>query len=76
MLNKFTSRKFCSALIGIITGISLIAAGNQTEGTALIISSVVSYILAEGFIDAKAINNVKDVIDKIEDNLSENEEDE
>lgn len=73
-MKKLTSRKFCSALIGIITGISLLGMGNITEGTALVISSVVGYMLAEGFIDAKAIAIAQEAINNIEKEEKEEEE--
>ena len=74
MLKKLTSRKFCSALIGIIAGISLIGSGNITEGTALMISSIVGYMLAEGFIDAQAIAIAQEAINNIEKEEKEEEE--
>lgn len=60
-IKKLTSRKFWMALIGFIT--SLLVAFNVDEGSieqiASIIMSgatVISYILAEGFVDASNVN--------------------
>ena len=51
MKNKFTSRKFLTALSGVITGIFLILMGDTTEGTTAVVSSVVAYLAAEGLVD-------------------------
>lgn len=62
LIRKLTSRKFATALIGFITSI-LIACNmpeNQIAQVVAIIGSfltLISYILAEGQIDAAAINN-------------------
>ena len=53
MKNKLTSRKFITALTGIITGILLIIGGNVTEGTTTLVSAVVAYCIAEGYVDGK-----------------------
>jgi len=68
---KLNSRKFWVSLIGLITGISLICLGNPTEGAATIIASVVSYLIAEGLIDAKAVETVYDVIEDAKDQIEE-----
>ena len=70
-LKKFTSRKFIACVAGVLTGIGVILAGGTVEGLTAVIASVVSYLIAEGYIDAKAVNTVKDVAcgvaDKVED---------
>lgn len=58
MKEKLTSRKLWVAIAGIIAGIAMIAAKNTVEGTAMIISSVLGYLIAEGYIDAKAVGGV------------------
>lgn len=55
MKNKFTSRKFLTALTGLITGIILIIAGDVTEGATTVISAVAAYCIAEGYVDGKKI---------------------
>lgn len=62
-LQKLLSRKFLVSVAGVISGIALIANGNTLEGTSAIIASVVGYLAAEGYIDAKA---VADALDNIE----------
>ena len=52
---KLSSRKFLVAVSGIVSGIVLIASGNATEGASAIVASVLGYLIAEGYIDAKAI---------------------
>lgn len=63
MKAKLTSRKLWVAIAGIISGIVLMANGNTVEGASTLVASVVGYLLAEGFIDAK---RVKTVIDSTE----------
>lgn len=56
MKNKFTSRKFLTALSGVIAGIFLIIMGDTTEGTTAVVSSVVTYLVAEGLVDIKKMD--------------------
>lgn len=56
MKNKFTSRKFLTALSGVVTGIFLILMGDTTEGATAVVSSVVVYLAAEGLIDVRRLN--------------------
>ena len=58
MKEKLASRKLWVAIAGIIAGVAMIAAKNTVEGTAMIISSVLGYLIAEGYIDAKAVGGV------------------
>lgn len=67
-LKKLTSRKFLVAVAGIISGIVLVVNGGTTEGVGAIIASVLGYLVAEGYIDAKA---VQQVADKVEDSVEE-----
>ena len=61
-IRKLTSRKFASALLGFITAV-LIAFKMSENDIAQIVGiigsflTLISYILAEGQIDAAAINN-------------------
>lgn len=68
MKEKLASRKFWVAIIGILVGIIMIISGNNVEGVAAVITSALSYIIAEGYIDAKAVSAV---IDKVEENIDE-----
>lgn len=72
------SKKLTTAFTGILSGLALVFSGNQTEGTATIISSVIAYIVAEGLIDMASIkHNVKkldDVIDTIEVRLDDEQD--
>ena len=65
MLQKLTSRKFISALVGVISGIILIINKNTTEGTSVIISSILGYMLTEGYIDAKAAATLNQAIEEV-----------
>ena len=66
VLKKLTSRKFLVSAAGIVSGVALIVSGNETEGVAAIVASVLGYLVAEGYIDAKA---VKAVTDKVEETV-------
>ncbi len=55
---KFTSRKFIVAVFGIIAGAICIATGNVTQGSTTIITSILAYLVAEGYIDAKSVQNI------------------
>lgn len=72
-MKKFTSRKFIACIAGVLTGIGVILAGGTVEGLTAVIASVVSYLIAEGYIDAKAVNTVKDVVDGVADKLDDEE---
>ena len=77
---KFTSRKFLAAVAGVLTGIALIVTGNIVEGASTVITSVVAYIVAEGYVDGKAVKNTieisQDVLGSIVGGLEETEADE
>lgn len=55
-MKKFTSRKFITALTGLITGIFLIIAGNITEGATTVASAVIAYCVSEGYVDGKKLS--------------------
>ena len=74
MMKKFTSRKFLAMVAGVVTGIGVILAGSTAEGLTAVIASVVSYLIAEGYIDAKAVNTVKDVVDGVADEVEDDNE--
>lgn len=69
LIRKLTSRKFIAALAGIVTGIGVIASGNTTEGIVAVIASVIAYLVAEGYIDAKAVDIADSVIEETKDKL-------
>ena len=64
MKAKLTSRKLWVAIAGIISGIVLMMNGNTVEGASTLVASVVGYLLAEGFIDAKRVKTVIDSAEK------------
>ena len=68
MKEKLTSRKFWIAVIGMLVGIIMIISGDSVEGVAALITSALSYIIAEGYVDAKAVGAI---IDSVEENLDE-----
>ena len=73
MTNKLASRKLWVALIGVITGIVLVISGNTTEGVTTVITSVLGYLAAEGYIDGKAVGTALIVDESVieEENIEE-----
>lgn len=72
--SKFTSRKFITAFAGILTGVGVICAGNTTEGIITVIASVFAYLVAEGYIDAKAVSMLDDVVEETKTKLEGDDE--
>ena len=61
-LKNLLSRKFLDSLTGIITGIITITQGQVVTGASLVAVSIVSYLIAEGYVDAKAVSETaKDI---------------
>ena len=56
-MKRFTSRKFIAMVAGVLTGAGVILAGSTVEGLTAVVASVVTYLAAEGFIDASSICN-------------------
>ena len=66
--DKLTSRKFLMALAGVVTGVAIIVSGNMTEGVITLLTSAISYIVAEGYIDGKSVQNIaENIIEVVED---------
>lgn len=71
LLKKMKSRKFITAIIGVIVGIYTMTIGDtntvkEIAGLTATIVSIMSYIIVEGRIDAKAINQIADVVETAE----------
>jgi hypothetical protein len=77
-MSKFTSRKFLAAIAGVLTGIALIVSGNTIEGASTVITSIVAYIVAEGYVDGKAVKNTiettQDVLNEVAKDFEDFEE--
>ena len=71
MKEKLTSRKLWVAIIGMVSGIVMIMSGSKTEGAATLITSILGYLIAEGYIDAKAVDSVVDMVDDNIDDIVE-----
>lgn len=75
-LNKVGSRKFCMALVDVVTGILLLANFNDNVVTSIgsivmIMSGTIAYMIMEGRVDvARMLQATKEVID-IAENLEE-----
>lgn len=71
-LNKLKSRKFLTCIAGVIMGACMAFGMDESTidtiaGAVLAASSVVSYICAEGKIDAAAVDGIKDAVDSTKD---------
>lgn len=72
MLNKFKSRKFLTCIAGVIMGVCMVFGLDENTistiaGAVTAIMSVVTYIYAEGKIDAAAIDKIKDTAVDVKD---------
>ena len=77
--DKLTSRKLWTAIAGVVTGIAMyfgadMGAASDIAGAAVIIASVVSYIIAEGKIDAANVAQTAHAIAVIAEALADEEE--
>ena len=70
---KLTSRKFMVAVTGIVSGIAFVIGGNAKEGVAAIIASVLGYLVAEGYIDAKAVKATAEAVSDTVNTVEEEE---
>ena len=75
-LNKIKSRKFLTCIAGVVMGVCMVfgldeGAVNTIAGAIVALSSVVTYIYAEGKIDAAAVDKLKDTADKVENAIDE-----
>lgn len=68
---KFSSRKFIVCITGIVTGIGVAISGNMVEGVSTVLVSMITYLIAEGYIDAKALDVGDNVIDEVKEKLKE-----
>lgn len=68
-VRKIFSRKFWIAAAGVTTGVAMIFGATETEigavsGTVLALGSVASYIIVEGKIDLKRLQNAAEAFIK------------
>ena len=70
-MEKFTSRKFIVSLIGVLIGVLGIFNGQYIEGATMVCTSIIGYLVAEGYIDAKAVQQVIKVVDEVTDGVKE-----
>lgn len=76
---KLSSRKLWTMIVGVVTGIAMyfgadMGAASDIAGAAVIIASVVSYIIAEGKIDAANVAQTAHAIAVIAEALADEEE--
>lgn len=75
---KVTSRKFLAALVGIITGLAMVFGLDQNiittiSGAVMALASVITYIIAEGKIDAAAVGDAAKKVEDARDALEKGE---
>lgn len=68
-MKKISSRKFIASMAGVLTGIGVIVSGSEVEGVVAVLASVIAYLITEGFIDAKAVDVLDEVVDKTKEKL-------
>ena len=61
-IEKYLSRKFLAAAAGVVSGLAIVfgadgAIVSSVAGATVSVASVVTYIIAEGRIDAAAVKN-------------------
>ena len=71
-LSKLKSRKFLTCIAGIVMGACMVfgideGSVNTIAGAITAVSSIVMYIYTEGKIDAEAVEQIKDAVDKVDD---------
>ncbi|OPZ66346.1 MAG: hypothetical protein BWY83_02905 [bacterium ADurb.Bin478] len=71
---KISSRKFLAALVGIITGLAMVFGLNENiittvSGAVMALASVITYIIAEGKIDAAAVGDAAKKIEAAREEL-------
>ncbi len=59
---KISSRKLWAAIAGFASGVYLLTQGETSAGAALMISSVIGYLAAEGYVDGKAAQAIVDLV--------------
>lgn len=67
ILEKYFSRKFILAIVGIVTGLVAMKQGEVAAGSALVGTSIIGYLVAEGYIDAKAATTIVEAVEDITD---------
>ena len=71
-LNKLKSRKFLTCVAGVVMGVCMVfgldeGAIDTVSGAIVALGSIVTYIYAEGKIDAEAIDKIKNSSDEMKD---------
>ena len=61
-IRKVSSRKLWAAIAGFASGVYLLTQGETTAGAALMISSIIGYLAAEGYVDGKAAQAIVDLV--------------
>ena len=75
-LSKLKSRKFLMCLAGVVTGIAVLQGANAESintiaGAITVVGSIVTYIMAEGKVDATSAKAAIEQIENIKEELDE-----
>lgn len=76
--NKFTSRKFWAAVVGFITPTMIACGANENQVTQVVAivmagATLVAYIIGEGLVDSKRMENTETDLDYLWDNDEDEE---
>lgn len=75
-IHKLSSRKFLAAAAGLVAGLAMIFGLDEgvvtsVSGAVLSLCSVVTYVIAEGRIDAEGVKKAAEDVQKVIDELTE-----
>ena len=70
IIKKITSRKFIAAVVGVIMGIALAFGADgdtitNVAGAVVSVASIITYIIAEGKVDAAAVNMTVELVEEL-----------
>ena len=64
-LKNLLSRKFLIAVLTIVSGVVLVIRGQMVAGVSAIITAAIGYLVAEGYVDAKAVSSTITITDEL-----------
>lgn len=75
---KLSSRKLWAAIAGVVTGLAMVFGLDESTistvaGAVVSVASVITYIMAEGKIDAESVKKAVEDVQKAENEVSGNE---
>ncbi|MEL4106768.1 hypothetical protein AAFA46_08035 [Oscillospiraceae bacterium WX1] len=81
ILKKLSSRKLWAAIVGIVTGLSMVFGLDEgiistVSGAVMAVASVITYIITEGKVDAAAVKSAVESVQKAVSSVNEDGGDE